>query len=62
MLDTVKQHIQLIESTPKQDIIMQGILRRADESLDRELSQLTAASALDIENLVNQLTKEMSEA
>ena len=30
---------------------MQGILRRADESLDRELSQLTAASALDIENL-----------
>lgn len=62
MLDIVKQHIQLIESTPKQDIIIHGILRRADESLDRELSQLTAASALDIENLVNQLTKEMSEA
>ena len=62
MLDIVKQHIQLIESTPKRDIIIHGILRRADESLDRELSQLTAASALDIENLVNQLTKEMSEA
>ena len=62
MLDTVKQHIQLIESTPKQDIIIQGILRLADKSLDKELSQLTAASALDIENLVNQLTKEMSEA